>query len=180
MPNSSSKRYVFTHINVFHLHVIQKAWMRGEIMALGAKRAEPRRPVLFCSPCLSTRLKAILVPLLLSLAVVGFSLSPVWAFGHPGAWEPFCSAQSWLIPALCRSHTSFILCHSCLWLSAVWSECLWVCVCVCLPELSLLYPSASSSCLGASSSTPLLSRGMAAGPAPAAPGTCTSGHQDAG
>lgn len=54
------------------------------------------------------------------------------------------------------------------------------CVCVSLPSLSLLYPSASSSCLGASSSTPPLSRGTAAGPAPAAPGTCPSGNKGAG
>lgn len=51
-----------------------------------------------------------------------------------------------------------------------------VCLCVCLPSVSPLCPSVSSSCLGASLSTPPLSRGMAAGHAPAAAGTCPSGN----
>lgn len=123
------QRDIFSYLLKFIcLHVIQRAWMRGEIMALDAKTVDPCRPALFCCSCLSTRLK-IPVPLL-SLAVTGFPLPSVWAFVHPGARQSFCYAQSWSIPASSPSPTSFILCHSCLWFSALSSEFPWVCVCV--------------------------------------------------
>jgi len=83
-------------------------------------------------------------------------------------------------------HFYFIVCHSIFSFRAprcfnqFLTSGLCVCVCVCLPSLSPLGLSVSSSCLGASSSTPSLTRGMVAGPAPAAAGTSPSGNRRGG
>lgn len=92
--------------------------------------------------------------------------------------NPFCSDK--FLPRAPDVLLLFFVALVSPWLSAFSSPCLCLCACVCLPSLALPYPSASSSCLGASSSTPPLSRGTAAGPAPAARGTCPPGHTDAG
>lgn len=118
---------------------------------------------------------AIPVPLL-SLAVAGFSHPSVWVFVHPGAHQSFGSGVfHQFVPRLPAVHLLLFVTTVC----GFWHFHQKAFECVCLPSLSLLYPSASSSCLGASFSTPPLSRGMAVGPDPAAPGTCPSGHKDA-
>ena len=70
---------------------------------------------------------AIPVPLL-SLAVAGFSHPSVWVFVHPGAHQSFGSGVFPSIRSSSPSRTSFIVRHYCLWLLALSSESIWVCV----------------------------------------------------
>lgn len=79
-------------------------------------------------------------------------------------------------PALCRVPASF-LAPQCF--NQFLTSDLYVHLRVSLPSLSPLCPSVSSSCLGASSSTPPLFQGTVAGPAPAAAGICPSGNTGA-
>lgn len=116
------------------------------------------------------------------LSRAGFSLLSVWASVNAGAWRPLLFCTILIDSCLVSRPASFIFCQSCvtLALGAFVTVPLPMCVCLCLPSLSPPYPSASSSCLGASSSTPPLFRGTAAGRAPAAHGTCPPGHTGTG
>lgn len=137
--------------------------------------------------CLSARL-----PFLSHLCACGENTSvpvsvTVWTLSIPSP-QFACSGVLKLILTPCRvpHFTSFFLSWSLyllfLPLAALiisWTSDVCVCVWASLPSPSPLCPSVSSSCRGASSSTPLLSQGRVAGPAPAAAGTCPSGNTGA-
>lgn len=117
----------------------------------------------------------------LLLSRPGFSLLSVWASVNAGAQQPllFCAIliDSCLVSRPCFFYFLPLLCYLG---SRRFRHRASAHVCVCLPSLSPPYPSASSSCLGASASTAPVFRGTAAGHAPAARGTCPPGHTGTG